>query len=56
MNTDKSKNTEGLKETNSKMPWSTPELVDLDINVATENASKGPSGGDLGGFFNDYNS
>ncbi len=56
MNTDTSKTTQGLKETTAKMLWSTPELVDLDINVATENATKGPSGGDLGGFFNDYNS
>lgn len=56
MNTDKSNRTQGQEVSPEKMPWSIPELVDLDINVATENASKGPSGGDLGGFFNDYNS
>jgi len=56
MNTDKSKQVENLNTSPNKMTWSVPELVDLDINNATENQTSGPSGGDGGGFFNDYNS
>ena len=42
--------------TNEKKTWMNPEVIDLDINKETLNATKGPSGGDGGGFFNDYNS
>ncbi|GAB5560610.1 MAG: hypothetical protein SynsKO_22570 [Synoicihabitans sp.] len=35
--------------------WVTPTLRNLQISE-TEGASAGPSGGDGGGFFNDYNS
>lgn len=38
------------------MIWQLPELVDLDINEATQFQNMGPSLNDGGDSFNDYNS
>jgi hypothetical protein len=39
-----------------KMVWQLPELVDLDINEATQFQAMGASINDGGNAFNDYNS
>jgi hypothetical protein len=46
----------GQDETSAKMVWQLPELVDLDINEATQNQGAGPSVNDGGNAFVDYNS
>ena len=56
MSSDKEIKAADQSNNSSKMAWQLPELVDLDINGATQLQSMGPSLNDGGDPFNDYNS